>query len=94
MRQSEQESAQKSDPSELEFQNEELKLTIEEQSEKLESFRLMFRDKLKSVEEDKEELRNQFQDLLESKDCRINELEKDLFNEERENSMEGKNNLI
>lgn len=35
--------------------------------------------------------RNQFSDLLESKDTRIAELEKDLFNEERENSMEGAN---
>jgi len=49
----------------------------------------MFKVKLSEVEEEKEQLRNQFHDLLESKDCRIAELEKDLFNEERENSVGG-----
>ena len=49
----------------------------------------MFKIKLGQVEEEKEQLRLQFQDLLENKDCRIAELEKDLFNEERENNIEG-----
>lgn len=83
------ESETKGDQSELEFQYEELKLKHEEQTEKLQSFRGMFKVKLTTVEEEKNQLRAQFQDLLESKDCRIAELEKDLFNEERENSIEG-----
>jgi len=71
----------------MEFEYEELKLKFEEQNEKMDKFRDMFKERLDTAMEEKEQLRGELQDLIDSKDSRIAELESDLFNEDKENSF-------